>query len=197
MVTMAMATRLAAVDAAGRYALQGEREVGSELILRPNGRFEYMLAYGAADYSAKGTWKQAGSAIVLTTEGVAAEPFHLVKSSLANTPATRIWIKDANGQGVPNTDVQMSGKQERTSPDGMAEFAPEVTRGPVKILIPVYRVEAGPYPIRTAHTDHIFEINGSAITTVRFTDERLAMKDGELMLRFWNPDHALRYARVH
>lgn len=44
-----------AADLAGRYSLQNVREVGSELVLKPDGTFEYMLAYGAADYWAKGS----------------------------------------------------------------------------------------------------------------------------------------------
>lgn len=31
--------------AAGHYVLQGMREVGSELVLREDGRFQYMLAF--------------------------------------------------------------------------------------------------------------------------------------------------------
>ena len=42
-----------AQDPAGHYVLQGVIEVGSELLLKPDGTFEYMLAYGAADYWAK------------------------------------------------------------------------------------------------------------------------------------------------
>jgi hypothetical protein len=34
---------------AGHYYLQGVMEVGSELLLKADGRFEYMLAYGALD----------------------------------------------------------------------------------------------------------------------------------------------------
>jgi hypothetical protein len=37
-------------DLAGHYVLRGVMEVGSELLLKPDGTFEFMLAYGAADY---------------------------------------------------------------------------------------------------------------------------------------------------
>ena len=47
-----------AQDVAGHYVLRGVMEVGSELTLKPDGTFEYMLAYGAADYWSKGTWKK-------------------------------------------------------------------------------------------------------------------------------------------
>jgi hypothetical protein len=52
-------------DLAGRYILQGVMEVGSELLLKPDGSFEYMLAYGAADYWAKGTWRYENNSVIL------------------------------------------------------------------------------------------------------------------------------------
>jgi hypothetical protein len=45
-------------DLAGHYVVHGVREVGSEFWLKPDGSFEYMLVYGAADYWAKGTWRR-------------------------------------------------------------------------------------------------------------------------------------------
>lgn len=40
----------------GHYYLSGVTEVGAEILLRPNGKFEYSLAYGAVDEYAKGEW---------------------------------------------------------------------------------------------------------------------------------------------
>ena len=40
-------------------------EVGSELRLLPNGRFEYMLAYGALDELASGCWSREGGTVTL------------------------------------------------------------------------------------------------------------------------------------
>jgi len=38
----------------GHYVLENAHEMGSELELKSDGEFEYMLAYGAADYMATG-----------------------------------------------------------------------------------------------------------------------------------------------
>jgi len=54
-LTMLAAAALHAADPSGHYVLQGVREVGSELLLKPDGKFEFMLAYGAADLWAKGS----------------------------------------------------------------------------------------------------------------------------------------------
>lgn len=41
---------------AGLYTLEGLFEVGSQFILYPDGRFEFMLAYGAVDQYGRGCW---------------------------------------------------------------------------------------------------------------------------------------------
>ena len=50
---------------AGNYYLQGVMEVGSELLLKADGRFQYMLAYGALDELASGCWARHGVAVTL------------------------------------------------------------------------------------------------------------------------------------
>lgn len=51
----------------GHYYLSGVRETGSELLLDPNGTFEWSMSYGAVDQSAHGTWQRQGDRIVLDT----------------------------------------------------------------------------------------------------------------------------------
>ena len=50
---------------AGFYVLRGVMEVGSELRLRADGRFEYMLAFGALDELAVGCWSRRGNTVTL------------------------------------------------------------------------------------------------------------------------------------
>jgi hypothetical protein len=50
---------------AGHYYLHGIMEVGSELLLKPGGGFEYMLAYGALDEFASGCWTRHAAAVTL------------------------------------------------------------------------------------------------------------------------------------
>ncbi|MDR7224485.1 hypothetical protein [Aminobacter aminovorans] len=54
---------------AGHYYLNGVMEVGSELLLRPNGSFEFMLAYGANDQYGKGCWIKRGSTVEVIPAG--------------------------------------------------------------------------------------------------------------------------------
>jgi hypothetical protein len=54
---------------AGFYLLEGAMEVGSQLVLRPDGRFDYMLAYGAIDQIGSGCWSVSGSTLALRVKG--------------------------------------------------------------------------------------------------------------------------------
>jgi hypothetical protein len=50
---------------AGHYEMHGVMEVGSELLLKADGRFQYMLAYGALDELASGCWARHGGMVTL------------------------------------------------------------------------------------------------------------------------------------
>ncbi|WP_266159438.1 hypothetical protein [Dyella silvatica] len=69
----ALAATCAPADAtlAGHYYLEGVSEVGSEILLRPDGSFDYMLAYGAEDHLAKGCWSHHGEQVSLLSTGSA------------------------------------------------------------------------------------------------------------------------------
>ncbi|MFY0522550.1 hypothetical protein ACN28I_04840 [Archangium gephyra] len=52
----------------GHYTLRGVSEVGSELVLKEDGRFEYGLAYGGHEESVTGTWKQTAKGVTLKAD---------------------------------------------------------------------------------------------------------------------------------
>ncbi|NHZ90278.1 hypothetical protein F2P45_14815 [Massilia sp. CCM 8733] len=51
----------------GNYFLKGVREVGSEIWLGKNGKFQYMLAYGNLDQGTEGVWEVKQDRVVLTS----------------------------------------------------------------------------------------------------------------------------------
>ncbi|HKY82668.1 MAG TPA: hypothetical protein VJM09_14485 [Sphingobium sp.] len=55
-------------ERAGHYYLQGVMETGSELMLHPDGRFQWYLVYGALDLFAEGRWREKEGAVILTSE---------------------------------------------------------------------------------------------------------------------------------
>ncbi|MBG0809550.1 hypothetical protein IY145_09180 [Methylosinus sp. H3A] len=74
---------------AGQYHLSGVMEVGSELLLRSDGRFDYMLAYGALDELASGCWSREGDVVTLIVSKFQAsmdDPMKFDRLELAVTP---------------------------------------------------------------------------------------------------------------
>lgn len=53
----------------GVYVLEGEMEVGAQLVLLADGRFEFGLAYGAIDQYGRGCWSVEGTELALQVEG--------------------------------------------------------------------------------------------------------------------------------
>lgn len=64
----AIALSSARTDHSGHYYLQGVMETGSELLLRPDGRFQWYLSYGALDLFAEGRWSEKDGIVLLTAE---------------------------------------------------------------------------------------------------------------------------------
>ena len=58
----------------GHYYLQGVMEVGSELLLKKDGKFEWTLSYGNTDEQASGEWRVAGDMVTLVAGDGGKEP---------------------------------------------------------------------------------------------------------------------------
>ncbi|MFC5461970.1 hypothetical protein [Massilia niabensis] len=86
---------LPAPGLAGHYYLQGEREVGSKMMLNKSGNFHWMLSYGAIDLAAQGTWHAKGKRVVLKPAPRQPGKFRLFDDSelnLRKTPASGTWV---------------------------------------------------------------------------------------------------------
>ena len=104
--TAALAWGLDVRTVSGHYYLEGIHEVGSELLLMPDGRFQYFLAYGAYNENATGDWRVDGDLIILNTSGGYTPPsFTLKQSSIKPEQPLTILVKDRNERGIPGIDV--------------------------------------------------------------------------------------------
>jgi len=189
----------AADDLAGNYVLRGVMEVGSELFLKPDGTFEYMLAHGAADYWAKGTWRGEGSAVILQSDGKEEAPFRLVKSEAGRPGRLRVWVIGKNSKGIPNIKIKLLTGGEpieaTTDSDGAAVFPDAPKAHAVAFEVRVYELEAGPFEIDHANKDFYFEINGDAIQQVLFKNERLTIEGNGLVMTHWKSGPPMRYEK--
>jgi hypothetical protein len=186
-------------DLTGHYVLQGVMEVGSELLLKSDGNFEYMLAYGAADYWAKGTWQYQNNHVVLKSAGRKEDPFRLLRSEAGQPGRICVWVTGKNGHGVENIQVVLQATEQNfeatTTSDGAADFPDVANPRAIAFEVPVYSVKAGPFVINPAQHNFYFEINGDAITQVFFTDEPLAIEGKELVMKYWNDKLPFRYEK--
>lgn len=194
-----MIAGLQAADLAGHYYLRGVREVGSELLLRPDGRFDFALAYGAADYESHGTWRAVDGAVLLNSDPAAAKPLRLIRSAVKKDEGIRVWILAPKGQPVSNVDVLLETVEGTargsTSRDGSATLVAAKPPKAVRIEIPVYQFQSELIPVNPAHGEFWFEIDGAAITRMEFKNERLTVEDGALVMRRMGAEHPMRYVR--
>lgn len=99
----------AATRLAGHYYLRGVREVGSELLLSADGRFDYLMSYGATDIQASGAWRSDGKQVILDTPPI--QPFSAIGKVGADTRAAEgdLLTVRVYYQGRPvKVDVAMS-----------------------------------------------------------------------------------------
>jgi hypothetical protein len=177
---------------AGHYVLENAHEMGSELVLKPGGQFEYMLAYGAADYMATGKWHVKNDTVILDTKMPEGPPLKVLTSNYEKTPDLRIWIKGMNEKPVPNLDVALTATKgeltARTDSDGMALFPNTTEPKAVVVHITVYHYDSPPLALNAAHNTFTLELNGDVITTVPFKGEVLKAKGDTLEMYYWDPE---------
>jgi hypothetical protein len=103
----ALAAPAAAQDSpfVGEYSLAEGPDVGGGLLIRNDGRFQYMLAAGALDERAEGRWEARGDAICLTTDPEPVPPT-LEKGALIEVEGSvpTILVTWPNGEGVAGVD---------------------------------------------------------------------------------------------
>jgi hypothetical protein len=168
----------------------GQMEVGAQLLLKPDGHFEYELAYGALDEEAKGTWEFKYGAVFLTTVPAVIPPRFVVES---DTPDARdgLWIKLSSGPVIKDSRQRVYLIYDKGEPEDMVEVADDGhvpfpgNRRPTAIIpeIPVYPIMNKPIPL-TGTGGHLivmrFEPND--IGKADFRGQRLSIEDGKLVM---------------
>jgi hypothetical protein len=89
----------------GEYSLAEGPDVGGGLLIRNDGRFQYMLAAGALDERAEGRWETRGDMVCLTTDPKPVPPA-IEKGAPIEVEGTvpTILVTWPNGKGVPGVD---------------------------------------------------------------------------------------------
>ena len=89
----------------GEYSLAEGPDVGGGLLIRSDGRFQYMLAAGALDERAEGRWEMRGDMACLTTDPKPVPPA-MEKGALIEIEGTvpTLLVTWPNGKGIPGVD---------------------------------------------------------------------------------------------
>jgi hypothetical protein len=148
------ATTVSAAPPEGHYRLVGVHDAASELILYPDGRFEYALAYGALDEQAQGRWTSDGKTVHLTT---VPKPKPAVFSAgpaerKAGAPFT-IKVTSPDGYGIAGIDFQLTFDSGDPVESYTQEYGwnldPADKRTPrsIRFAMPMYGLESQTFPI--------------------------------------------------
>ena len=89
----------------GEYSLAEGPDVGGGLLIRADGRFQYMLAAGALDERAEGRWQVRGDLVCLTTDPRPVPPT-IEKGPLIEVEGSvpTLLVTWPNGKGIPGVD---------------------------------------------------------------------------------------------
>jgi hypothetical protein len=168
----------------------GQMEVGAQLLLKPDGHFEYELAYGALDEEAKGTWEFKYGAVFLTTVPAVVPPRFVVESDTADARGG-LWIKLSSGPVIKDSRQRVYLIYDKGEPEDMVEVADDGhvpfpgNRRPTAIIpeIPVYPIMNKPIPL-TGTGGHLivmrFEPND--IGKADFRGQRLSIEESKLVM---------------
>lgn len=184
----------------GHYYLEGVREVGSELLLRKDGTFAFMLSYGALDEEGSGEWRLVDGAVVLNTPGTARPPSVRLESATGvSRDSLVVFVVDSAGRSLSGLTLDFSRPGEapasvRSSREG---YIHHFAKGRAPTVIGL-----GVEPLRFRTT---FDISGKPralyrfafvpgdLGRRRFSDERLAVEPGRLVMTL--NGRAMKYVR--
>ena len=164
MRTLLFAVALIALPAAaqdspfvGEYGLAEGPDVGGGLLIRNDGRFQYVLAAGALDERAEGRWEAKGDNICLTTEPKPVPPaFEKAVPIAVEGAVPTLLVTWPNGAGIPGIDF-IIGFDSGDSAEGYTQYdgwtMPEDDRRIprwIELREPIYGIAAPRYELTEA-----------------------------------------------
>ncbi len=186
----------------GHYRLADGPDVASELVIKPDGHFEYALIAGALDEHAEGHWVTAGQDIQLFTDP---RPIPAVFS--ADPSATRedaklsLLVAWPNGRGIAGIDFRI-GFASGEPVTGYTQYygwsmPPDETRSPlwIELVEPIHGVVSPRFQIDLAkgHALH-FTLTPNDIEVFDFQGAHADVSPGQLILHRGNGE--MKYVRL-
>jgi hypothetical protein len=186
---------------AGVYRLMGEQDAASELALRPDGRFQYFLVYGALDERAEGRWTVTDSVVTLVTEPKPVPPeFNRNRSGTTVSAPLTVRVRWPDGRGVALVDLSV-GFGEGPPIEGYTQeegwsLPAEEKRTPrwVELKVPMHDFASPRFPIDLATGNALaFTLIPNDLGVLDFEGIRIEAVDGALIVE--RGGARLRYRR--
>ena len=200
---MAAAHTPAGVGPTGHYRLADGPDTASELILLPDGRFDYALAAGALDEAATGSWTSDGKVVRLTTRPKPV-PAVFSAAAVASDPKQGLTIKAVapDGSGIALIDFTITfadgSTEEGYTQDYGWSLPPEDHRVPRSITlgIAMYELVSPPFLLDPAQGNvFTFKLTPNDLGRFDFEATPLDIAPGKLIWHRGGADLEYRLSR--
>jgi hypothetical protein len=174
----------------GTYRVAEGPDVAGGIELRADHRFAYVLAAGALDEQARGSWRVDGAVVRLTTQPKP-RPATFAPAPVRDPPGGRLKLSVTwpDGRGIAGIDFRIgfaSGDpvEGYTQEDGW-EAEPGETRQPqwIELAEPIHDVASPRFAVAAGQHALVFVLTPNDLGTVDFVDAVLAAADGRFVLR--------------
>jgi hypothetical protein len=188
---MAMTSQVAVeTNVAGHYSLHDGPDIASELILRPDGKFEYFLMAGSLDEQSQGTWHVDGDALRLrTTPKPVSAVFAVGPTTSTKDSALVLHVTNPAGGGIASVHFTLgfdTGEPVRgyTQDYGWSLDAAEKRRPSwIDLSVPIYNLRSPRFPIDiTKGNELTFILTPNDLGTIDFTDMQIDIQPHRLIM---------------
>ena len=166
-----------------------QMEMGAELVLNANGRFQYGVAYGALDEEGEGTWVLRGDQILLTSDPVTPPRFVFLGQKPAAAGIFRLSLEAPQGMSLQYFDAVLTFAHH--DPEG-GQLSNEGVSRPIdpkdppltaRLFLPIYEVKSEPVSIHAARGYWLsFRFELHDLGKADFHAAPLALDKGDLLL---------------
>ena len=166
-----------------------QMEMGAELILNANGRFQYGVAYGALDEEAEGTWVQQGDHVLLTSDPVTPARFVFLGQKPAPTGTFRLSLEAPEGMSLQFFDAVLTFARRKPEGGQLTDDGVEIpidAKDPpltARLFLPMYELKGEPVSIDPAKGYWLsFRFEPNDLGKADFRAAPLALDKGDLLL---------------
>jgi len=131
-----------------------QTEIAAELVLHPDGRFDYGLSYGALDEIASGRWSASAEAVMLESDPVRPPAYTFTSMGAEKPGRVTATLQLPEGMEPQYFSFVLTGNgaapiEQQVGPDGEAAISYDPAHPPreIRVILPIYDLASQPFPI--------------------------------------------------